>query len=90
MLGEPLVDLGVRIEEVIKAMFEKSSSIIKGKREELGNQSSQEAASVVQARDHIWWFQNCSCQRIPYTDEISNKKGDNQRPSERGVNKMLN
>lgn len=53
-----MVDLGVRIEEVIKAMFEKSSSIIKGKREELGNQSSQEAASVVQARDHIWLFQN--------------------------------
>ena len=85
-----MVDLGVRIEEVIKAMFEKSSSIIKEKREELGNQSSQEAASVVQARDHIWWFQNCSCQRIPYTDEISNKKCDNQRPSEGGVNKMLN
>ena len=35
-----MVDLGVRIEEVIKAMFEKSSSIIKGKREELANQSS--------------------------------------------------
>lgn len=84
-----MVDLEERIEEVIKAMLQEVSFISKGKREELGNESSQDAATIVQGRDYIYRFQSCSCQRILYTNKIPNMNGDIQRPSRSGINKTF-